>query len=282
MRKIIISCDSTCDLSEDTVRYYGMTIVPLSITLGEEVLKDGVDIRGSELYEKAKTTKEHPKSTAPSPAEYLEKFQPLIDSDCDIIHISIGSGFSSSYQHAVIAANELPQKRVFVIDGHNLSAGSGLLALKAAKLRGEGMTAEEIYTTILSLRDKVRTQFVIDTLDYLHKGGRCSGLAKIIGSLLRIKPNIKVVHNSMQVARKARGMRQGLQMMFGDMEGDYLYMDHDYVIIGHSQAEKEAMKIYDKLLEMGFKRETILIIEPGCVVSTHCGPGTVGVMYLLK
>lgn len=282
MRKVIISVDSTCDLSEGTIRYYGMVVIPLYISFGNDMLKDGIDVKSEELYERVSHMKQLPKSAAPSPADFLEKFQPLIESDYDIIHVSIGSGFSASYQNACLAAKELPENRVFIVDGENLSAGSGLLALKAAKYRGEGMAASEIFTAINQLKDKVRTQFVIDTLEYLHKGGRCSGMTKILGTLLKIKPNIKVVKNTMQVARKARGTKQGLKMMISDVESDFVYMDLDYIIIGHSRAEKEAMRIYDSLLELGIKREAILIIEPGCVVSTHCGPGTVGVMYLLK
>lgn len=282
MRKVIISVDSTCDLSPDTIRYYGMNVVPLYITFGDEMLKDGVDIQSQELYQRVDQSKQLPKSAAPSPADYIEKFQPLLEKDFDIVHISIGSGFSTSYQNACLAVNDLPEGRVYIVDGHNLSVGTGLLALKAAKLRGEGFAAKEIFEVINGMRDKVRAQFVIDTLEYLHKGGRCSGMAKVLGTLIKIKPNIKVVNNSMQVARKARGMKQGLKLMIGDVESDRVYMDLDYVVIAHSFAQKEALKIYEAFLEMGIKRETILITEPGCVVSTHCGPGTVGVMYLLK
>lgn len=282
MRKVIISVDSTSDLSEGTIRYYGMVVVPLYITFGDELLKDGIDITSEELYEKVAQIKQLPKSAAPSPDDYIKKFQPLLEKEFDVVHISIGSGFSASYQNACSAAKELPENRVFIIDGENLSTGSGLLALKAAKYRGEGLTAIEIFEAVNQLRGKVRSQFVIDTLEYLHKGGRCSGMSKILGTLLKIKPNIKVVNNTMQVARKARGTKQGLKMMISDVESDFVYMDLDYIIIGHSRAEKEAMRIYEALLERGIKRETILIVEPGCVVSAHCGPGTVGVMYLLK
>ncbi len=282
MRKVIISCDSTCDLGVETIHYFGINIVPLYITFGNEMLKDGVDIRSDELYERVKNEKKLPKSSAPSPHDYIENFQPIIDKDYDILHISIGSGFSSAYQNAILASQAFPEGRIYVVDGENLSSGSALLALKAWKMKSDGMSVAEIYQAINPLREKVRSQFIIDTLDYLHKGGRCSSMTKIIGSLLKIKPNIKVVSNSMQVARRARGIRQGIMMMLNDVESDYLYLDRDFVIIGHSQAEKEVMRLYEDLLKLGIKRESIIIMEPGCVVSTHCGPGTIGVFYLLK
>lgn len=282
MRKIIISCDSTCDLSKEIVKYHNINIVPLYVTFGDEMLKDSVDITTPELYQKVKEFKTLPKSSAPSPADFIEKFKPLVEEGYDIIHLSIGSGFSVSYQNAVLAAQEFDEGRVLVVDGENLSLGTGILALKASKLRGQGKTAQEIVDIIKPLREKVRTQFVIDTFDYLHKGGRCSSMTKVVGSLLKIKPNVKVVNNTMEVARKARGMKVGLRMMIGDVESDLVYMDRDYIIIGHSQAEKEALRIYEALLELGFKRESILIFEAGCVISTHCGPGAVGIIYLLK
>ena len=284
MRKVVIMTDSTADLSKTLLEKYFIKSIPLYVLFEEEAFKDGIDINTEELYQKVDQTGMLPKTQAVSPGDFMDAFNPYIDKDYDIVYIGIGSKISGTFQSAMIARDELGKDRVYLIDSKNLSSGIALLVLKAKDLRDHGYSAKEIHKEITQLVPLVRSQFAIKTLDYLHKGGRASGTAKLIGGILGIKPIIQVRDGKLDVYKKPAGkMSRALDIMLNDFFDEFEKdnLDLDYVMITHSLAPKQAIYMMDKVNE---KMDVKNLIESsaGCVISAHCGAGTIGILYIVK
>lgn len=286
MAKVRVVTDSTCDLEKNILLHLDVDSIPLYITFGNSVYKDGVDLNTNDMYQLVKKNKMLPKTSCRSIEEFRRFFQKQLDEGYEqVFYIGIGSKLSATFNNARLAAEEVGNDKVVVADSANLSTGIGLLVYKACKFRDQGMNAQEIGKEIEKIVPKVRSQFVVDTLEYLHKGGRCSGMTRVMGTLLMIKPNIKVVNGSLIVARKARGMKQGLKMMIEDIRNDFLneVVDLDHVMITHTCADKEAAYIKQKLIEeVGIDEKAIVETNAGCVISSHCGEGTIGILYIVK
>jgi len=205
LKKVILSADSTCDLSDDLIQKYDVKIQPLHINLDEVDYRDGIDITPDDIYAIYQEKGMLPKTSAPNPIEYIEHFKKWTDQGYAVIHISLGSGISSSHQNSLIAASDLPD--VYSIDSGNLSTGMGLLVIEAAERIEQGMDAAQIYQELNELKHRVHASFVIDKLTYLYEGGRCSALANISANLLNIKPSIQVDNTTgkMAVGKKYRG-----------------------------------------------------------------------------
>ncbi|MCR4617647.1 MAG: DegV family protein [Lachnospiraceae bacterium] len=275
-----ILSDSTCDLSKELVEKYGITIIPLYVRLGESEYKDGVNITPKELYKWSDEHGETPKTAAASVQDIeavLEK-----NGDDEYIIFTISSSMSASFNNCRLAAEDMEMTdRVFVIDSANLSTGIGLQVIKAAEMAQRGMKAAEIAAEIEKIKDKVRASFVIDTLTYLHRGGRCSGLAAILGSALKLHPRISVEGGAMHPGKKYRGTDSKYVMDYvKDMEEALKNAEMDRVFITHSGCEREIVEQVKRYLEElgGFKE--ILETRAGAVVSSHCGPGTIGVLFI--
>ncbi|MBE9912501.1 DegV family protein [Paenibacillus donghaensis] len=282
MSNIKIFADSTCDLPREWVQKYDIGIIPLYVTFGDETYKDGVDITTPELYAKVDKIGSLPKTAAPSPADFMQAFAPHIEAGRDIVYISLSSELSSTYQNAVIAAGEFPEGRVTVIDSLNLSTGIGLQVMKAVRAAGEGKTTQEIAKRIESIKPLVETEFVIDSLDYLYKGGRCSGMQNLVSSLLKIRPVIKVIDGKMTPAYKVRGKREkALEQMLNNALDKRGQMDNDLIFVTHSLAEEDANEL-KKILEEKTGAREIAISDAGCVISSHCGAKTIGILYVKK
>ena len=282
--RVKILTDSTCDLRKDVLKKYDIGVISLYVNFDDGMYEDGKDIDIECLFGKVKETRKLPKTSCRSPIDMQNFFQKYIDEGYDqVFYTGIGGTLSGKFQSARIAASEIGEDKVVVVDSLNLSTGIGLLVLKACKLRDEGLDAHQIGEKIQELVPCVRAQFVIDTLDYLHKGGRCSGMTKIFGTLLSIKPNIKVVNGKLEVARKARGMKQGLKLMLEDVKEalENNKLDVDTIMITHSLAHKEAEILKEKLTNMGLGNY-LMETHAGCVISTHCGPGTIGILFIEK
>ena len=281
-RKVKILTDSTCDLSFDDIKKLDMDAIPLYVQFGDETFLDGINIDPKSLYDKVEDLQMMPKTAAPSPGDFIKFFQTYIDQDYDIVYMGIGSTLSATYQSATVAKMEFDDDRIFLIDSKNLSSGIALLALKANDLKKQDLSAKDIKAHIDLLVPKVRSQFAIQTLDYLHKGGRASGTQALLGSMLRIKPIIKVTDGKLDVYKKAFGkMSRALDIMLDDYfkEGDQI--DQDYVFITHSMADKHAVYMKEKVNET-LKPKSLFEGHAGCVISSHCGAGTIGILYLLK
>lgn len=281
MNKVIIFSDSTCDLMKDTLEKENIKIVPLYVNFGEEGFKDGQTITTDELYKKVEETDIMPKTSAPSMFDFVEAFKPYIDEGYDIFYTGISSKMSASMQNAINAGKEFEGERVYVSDSLNLSSAIGLLLLKACKFRDEGMSAKEIKEKIDELAPKVKAGFVVSTMEFLYKGGRCSALARIFGTFLKIKPFIRTKEGSMYVHKKPRGkMTTAIDVMIQECLEDFPNMDLDHVMITHSKADEYAPYIIDKLTQNNIPNT--METYAGCVISSHCGKGTIGILYIMK
>ncbi len=280
MSKITIISDSTCDLSDELINEYGIKIFPLYVNFGETVYRDKLDINPETLYKKVTELSQLPKTSAASYGDYYNVFNEEVSKGNEVIFFSISSDLSSSFQNANLAKEDF-QDKVLLIDSRNLSTGIGLQVLKAAKLVREGKTLSEIKQALEKITPNVRSKFAVDSLEYLHKGGRCSGATRLFGTLLQIKPVIAVTDGKMDVVAKTKGKKKALQFMLDDIISNKENVDLDYIMITHTYADEEALYLKDKLKEE-FPNANVVITTAGCVISAHCGKGTIGILYILK
>ena len=285
MNKVVIVSDSTADLTPEMYKAHEITVIPLGIRFGEELFKDGMDIHAEDLYKKVEETGLLPQTSAIAPAVIEEVFKEHLDKGEDIVFTCIGSKISSCFQNANIAKANIPEAegRVFLIDSSNLSSGTGLLLLKMAKYRDEGKSAKEIYDLVQPLADKLSVKFVVDKLDYLHKGGRCSGATKLFGHLFHIHPVIKVVDGSMIVYKKPHGkLKAGIDVQIEELKEDLPNIDMDNIMITDSGVSEEDRKYFFDEAAKLVDPSAIRLTRAGCIVSSHCGPGTIGILYIKK
>jgi len=276
---IRIVTDSTADLDLELARERSIEIVPLSVYIGGKTYKDGLEMRSETLFPLVEQVGELPKTAAPSAGE----FQDVFSQPGESIYIGISSALSASVQNALVGAQELETDKVLVIDSLNVSSGTGLLVLRAADLRDQGASREQIEQEILSLVPKVRTSFIIDTMDYLYKGGRCSALQMFAGSLLKIHPIIEIKPDgSMGVKDKARGARRrGLHMLLDDFKAQLPNIDPQRVCVSHTGCYEDAEFMISEISRLLPEAEVRSFIT-GSVVSSHGGPKTLGLEFMLK
>ena len=275
-----ILADSTCDLSPELIAQYGIGIIPLYVHLGEEEFRDGVDITPEQLYKWSDEHNTTPKTAAPG----IEDIEALLDKEGsdEYVIFTISSSMSSSYTNCTLAADDLEiTDRVFVIDSQNLSTGIALLVLKAAQMAAQGRSGSEIAQEIGKIRGKVRASFVIDTLTYLYRGGRCSGLSAFFGSALRLHPRIAVAEGAMHPEKKYRGRsaKVVLDYVWG-MEQDLKAAQGDRMFHTTSGCDRQIVESVRSYLEGLHHFDEILETRAGAVVSSHCGPGTLGVLFI--
>ena len=277
-----ILADSTCDLSKELTERYSIGIIPLYVRLGEDEYRDGIDITPAELYKWSDEHGQTPKTAAPG-IEDISGFLDPAGSD-EYVIFTISSQMSASFNNARLAAENMEMSdRVHVIDSENLSTGIGLLVIRAAELAAEGKAAAEIVAEIDSLKDKVRASFVIDTLVYLHRGGRCSGLAALFGSVLKLHPRIAVTDGAMHPEQKYRGSSRKYVLEYvKDMEQDLLNARKDRVFITHSPCDRAVIDSVRAYLESLHHFDEILETDAGGVIASHCGPGTLGVLFIAE
>ena len=283
MNRVKILTDSTSDLSKQMLLDYNIDSIPLYVRFDNEIYKDGIDLSTEELYQKVSEKKTLPKTSAVSPGDFITFFEKYLDKGYDIVYIGIGSKLSATIRSAHLAKDEinLPH-RIHIIDSMNLSSGIALLVLKAKDLRDQGLSAKVIKEKIEALVPYVRSQFAISTLDYLHKGGRASGLAKLVGTMLSIKPIIKVVNGSLDVYKKPIGkMSRALDIMLEDLNKEKENIDLDYVFVTHTLANRQAVYMLD-YVKRRFDIKHLIEGSAGCVISSHCGAGTIGILYIVK
>lgn len=282
MKPIKIFADSTCDLSPELIQQYDIGIVPLYVTFNEVSYRDGVDLTPEGLYNLVTETGKLPLTSAPSPIDFMSYFDPFVKQGKQILFIALSSELSSTYQNALIASQEYEEGEITVFDSLNLSTGIGIQVLKAARAAEAGQSVPEITELLTRIRPKVDTEFVIDSLDYLHKGGRCSGMQNIMASLLKIRPVIKVIDGKMTPAYKVRGSREkAFEQMVSNALGNIEGMDRETLFITQTMAKEDALSLEQMMREKVNPGE-ILQTEAGCLISSHCGPKTIGIIYLRK
>ena len=280
--KIVISSDSTCDLSPELIEKYDIKILPLGITLGTEVYKDGVDINPDMIYAHHEKTGELPKTTAANVGESEDFFESITADGESLIHFTISAEMSSTYRNACLAADDM-DKEVYVIDSRNLSTGGGLLVIAAAEMAKSGMEAKDIAAKLEELAKCVDASFVIDNLEYLHKGGRCSAVAMLGANLLKLKPCIEVKNGSMGVGKKYRG-RYGevLKQYVAERLHDPDDIDTSRVFVTHAGCDPEIVKMVTDLVKKTLNFDEVFVTRAGCTVSAHCGADTLGVLFIRK
>lgn len=282
MNKVAIVADSTVDLTPELINENKIKILPLTVNFNNESYHDGFDITTKELYKKIKEKNELPHTAAVTPGEFMQAFEELINAGYDIIFTGIGAKMSKSYENACLVSKEFPEGRIEVVNSDNLSTGTGLLVMKACKWRDEGKDVHEIANLMRETVPYIRSQFVIDTLEYLHKGGRCSGVARLFGTMLKIHPLIEVRDGTMRVGAKPRGkMFTAMDKLVEMLKADAGNIDEDIIFITHSESADGASYLMPIVKNL---HPTAKIIETraGCVISTHCGAGTIGILYILK
>ena len=282
--KIILSADSTCDLGEELKSRYKVHYFPLHIIIGGRSYTDNVDITPADTFDIYRKTGELPKTSAVNVGEYLERFQDWAGQGYQVIHLNLGSAISSSYQNALLAAKQVDG--VYVIDSGNLSTGSGLLVVAAAERIERGLPASQIAAEVAALREKTRASFVIDTLEFLRAGGRCSALQERAASLLKIKPCIEVNNRdgSMGIGRKYRGKLGNVLLQYTeDKLRQYAgQLDESRAFITHTPMSDELIQlVHDYLCEHASFKE-IHITDASTTISSHCGPSTLGVLFMTR
>ena len=278
--KVRITADSTCDLSPELLRKYDIAVVPLSVIIDGEVFHDGVDVTPRDVFRAAEAGKAV-RTAAVNAYEYKEFFRKQLK-ECDqLVHVCISSEFSTCYADACEAASEV--KNVFVVDSRNLSTGSGLLALEGSEMAETGMDGEAVAEALRGKTDLVDASFVVRTIDYLRRGGRCSGLEALGAKMLHIRPSIVVKDGKMHPGEKYRGRYEHyLKHYIQDALADDQGIDFRRVFITHSPSEEGLVRFaIDTVKSYGLFRE-VLETMAGCTVCTHCGPDTLGILFLRK
>lgn len=281
---IRIFTDSTADLSPELIKRYNITVIPLHICLDDKEYRDGLEITPAEIYKWADEHNTTPKTSAVSMEDAAGAFRPVIEAGDEIIAFTISSKMSTTFNVLNIAAESLnAADKISIIDSENLSTGIGLLVLTAADLVSSGEAREDIVREINNLRSSVRASFVVDTLIYLHRGGRCSSVAALAGSMLKLHPEIIVRDGAMLADKKYRGRIDTVTLDYvHDMELSLLDARPERVFITHSGASDEVVSKVKEYLQSLKCFKEIHITRAGGVISSHCGPGTLGVLFIAK
>ena len=279
--KIIIASDSTCDLGAELIEKYGVKILPLGVALGEENYTDGVDIDPDMIYANYEKTGQLPKTSAVNLADFEDFFEEYTAQGYSIVVFTISSDMSSTYHNAHLAAEDFDN--VYVVDTRNLSTGGGLLVATAAEMAKDGKSAAEIAEKCQKLAENVDASFVIDSLEFLHKGGRCSALAAFGANLLQLKPCITVKGGKMGVSKKYRGRFSAvLPQYIEDRMSDLSDICLDKVFITHAGCDKEIIDACVSKVKSLAPEVEVMVTRAGCTVSSHCGKNTLGVLFIRK
>lgn len=276
-----ISADSTCDLSQELIQRYAITIQPLYITKDDRSFLDGVEIFPEDIFAHVEQTGRLCKTSAVSVEDYTALFKRLTQDGSEVVHLHISSEMSACYQNACLAAQEVPG--VYPVDSRSLSTGIGHLAIEGAKLAAQGASGAQIQEALNQLAPRLEVSFVIERLDYLYKGGRCSAVAALGANLLHLKPCIEVRDGKMGVGRKYRG---SWQKALGEYVRDRLEGRSDIVdercFLTYSTCDAQTLKMVHDAIEKYHSFKEILVTQAGGTICNHCGPNTLGILFIRK
>lgn len=281
--RVILCADSTCDLGNELCERYAVHCYPFHVILDGKQYGDGVDLTPDTIYEVYRSRGILPKTAAISVAEYADFFRQWTDRGDEIIYVTLGHGISATYNNCRLAAEEVPG--VYVVDSRSLSTGSGLLVLEAADRIAAGMPAAQAAAEVQALTPCVQASFVIDTLEFLYKGGRCSALQMLGANVLGLKPSIEVNpdNGTMSVGKKYRGsLDKVLKEYVKDSLASPETIRGERVFITHSGISDERVALVRGELQKSGLFETIYVTRAGCTISSHCGPNTLGVLYMRR
>ena len=276
--KVKIVCDTSCDLTKELILKNDIEVVPFTVILGDKEFKDGVNITPNDIIDFCENNDIFPKTSAINQMDFEEAFKKHLDGDTEIVYMGISSELSASYNNAKLAAEEL--ENVHIINGLSLSTGTGLLVLKACEYAREGLSAKEIVEKITKLIPKVQASFIVEKIDYLRKGGRCSMLAAFGANLFKIKPTLILKEGKIVPDRKFVGKTEiCLKKYVEYILEKFPNANKERVFITHTPVEEGQVELVSNLLkEAGFKE--ILETSAGGTITCHCGPGTLGILYL--
>lgn len=283
MARTIISTDSPADVPAEIRERYDIRVIPLHIILDDDYFEDGVNIQPDDLYVFYKKTGRLPKTSAVSVAEYTDFFKELTQDGSSVVHISFSSALSATHQNARLAAEDFDN--VYIVDSKSLSTGIALLAIKAAQLAQDGLDAKTIAHEMEYKREKVVTTFILDKLEFLYKGGRCSGVAMLGANVLGIKPSIVMVDGKLQVGKKYRGKLENCQMQYvRDLLEQYAgRIDTDRAFLSRTAGvSDEQMKALQKEIHKTLKFKEYIVSTVGCTITSHCGERTFTFEFMLK
>ena len=284
MKKVSIITDSTSDLSKELLEQYDITVFPLHIHLGEKEYADGIDITPEEIYRWSDENGETPKTSALSLYDAKEYVKKALEKSEEVIVFCISEEMSSCCSVMHMAVMELEaEDKVFVVDSKNLSTGIGLQILEAAQLADQGMKAAEIVEKIKEMQPLVHSSFVVDSLTFLHRGGRCSSVAALAGNALKLHPCIFVLDGKMQAGKKYRGKMDKVILNYvDDLKQELRNAKKEHVFITHSGCDASLIEAVKTELEELEYFENIHLTQAGGVIASHCGPGTLGVLYVAQ
>ena len=283
MNKVKILTDSTADLSKELYKKYDIDVVYSCVSFGEKIYKDTIEITLEELYQNVKKTGSLPHTSAVTPKDFEDYFKEQLDAGYDVVYVGLGSLLSTTHQNAFIAKQSFPEDRIFMVDTMSLSSGIGLIAMKAAKFRDEGLSAKEIAEKCQAFAPKTIAQFTVETLDYLHKGGRCSGASKLIGHIFHVHPYLRMVDGKLIVYKKPRGpMKLAIDEQIKEFKAVLPNVHMDNIMITHAGLDKNYEEYFYNEVKKLVPEANINITRAGCTIASHCGYGTVGLLYILK
>jgi DegV family protein with EDD domain len=281
MHKIKIIADSTCDLSLELLKKYDIDIVYLYINLGDEILRDTIDVSPQDIFNYVQKTKILPGTVAASIADFKDAFEKYTKEGFEIICFTISNEMSSTFQNACIAAQEVGG--VHIVDTRNLSTGEGHLVLNAALMAQNGMEALDIVTQLQAMTSKVHASFILDNLDYIRKGGRCSTIAALGANLLKIKPTILVENGKMRVGNKFRGTLQKVLEEYVDIQlAGRTDIRTERIFITHTGCTREIVDAVQARIDEHIKFDEIIETIAGSSITSHCGPNTLGILFIEK
>ena len=279
--KIKITSDSTCDLSAELLQKNDISLFPLTVIKDDKAYSDGITITTDEIFAHVAAGGDLCTTTAGSMGEYMDLFTKYASNNDAVIHISLSSELSSSYQNACLAADEFTN--VTVIDSRNLSTGQGLVVLKACEMAKSGASVEEIKETVTAYTEKVEASFLLDQLGYMVKGGRCSTVAALGANLLNLKPCIEVKNGKLGVVKKYRGnYAKCLSSYVKERLADRDDLDKNTLFVTHTPVTDDCLQAVKNAVDACADFENIYWTKAGCTISCHCGPGTLGVLFVKK
>lgn len=278
---IKITTDSSCDLPQALIDQYDIGVIPLSVSIGNASKLDGLEITPEDIYAHVEQGGGLPATSAVNPTQYAERFAEYAKRYEAVIHINISSSVSNCYQNACIAAAEFPN--VYVVDSSSLSTGQGQLVMEAVMLSKTSMTPQEIVGQLTAVVPRIRISFVLGRLDYMKKGGRCSSVTALGANLLKLKPSIAVVNGKMSVVKKYRGsMEKCLREYVADQLKDREDLVGNRIFITHSGVDPALVDLVRTEISRYATFQNVIETRAGCTVSSHCGPGTLGIIFIVK
>lgn len=283
MKHVILSADSTCDLSPELKERYDVQYYPFHIIYRDRSYTDNVDIKPEDLYEGYYEDKSLPQTAAINVQEYVDHFKPFVDAGCEVIHLNLGGALSSAYGNACKAAEQLTG--VYPIDSRNLSTGIGQLVIRAGRMIEEGRSGEEIAREIEGMRSCVHSSFILDTLDFMAAGGRCPQIVAHVGKMVSFKPEILVDNKdgSMGIGHIYRGkLKKVLPHYVEDTLARFSNILCDDLFITHSGVASELIELVRREVLDRLPMKDIHVTQASCTISSHCGPNTLGILFVTE